>query len=55
MVITLSYIILSFIPFHLVREHFSAPLLQFAIDDGERTFTLVECPSERSDDNELFT
>ncbi|KAI9461610.1 periplasmic binding protein-like II [Lactarius psammicola] len=28
-----------------VREHFSAPLLQFATDDGDQTFTLVECPS----------
>ncbi|KAI0303735.1 periplasmic binding protein-like II [Multifurca ochricompacta] len=28
-----------------VREHFSSPLLQFAIDDRDQTFTLVECPS----------
>ncbi|KAK7050870.1 hypothetical protein VNI00_004982 [Paramarasmius palmivorus] len=28
-----------------VREHFSSPLLQFAEDDGGKTFTLVECPS----------
>ncbi|KAI0254945.1 periplasmic binding protein-like II [Lactifluus subvellereus] len=28
-----------------VREHFSSPLLQFAIDDREKTFILVECPS----------
>ncbi|KAJ3479529.1 hypothetical protein NLI96_g8998 [Meripilus lineatus] len=28
-----------------VREHFSSPLLQYAADDGEKTFTLVECPS----------
>ncbi|KAF5327491.1 hypothetical protein D9619_004421 [Psilocybe cf. subviscida] len=28
-----------------VREHFSSPLLQFAAEDGGKTFTLVECPS----------
>ncbi|KAI0078744.1 periplasmic binding protein-like II [Panus rudis PR-1116 ss-1] len=28
-----------------VREHFSSPLLQYAEQDGGRTFTLVECPS----------
>ncbi|KAG7089456.1 hypothetical protein E1B28_011141 [Marasmius oreades] len=28
-----------------VREHFSSPLLQFAEDDQEQTFSLVECPS----------
>ncbi|KAF8899931.1 hypothetical protein CPB84DRAFT_1962592 [Gymnopilus junonius] len=28
-----------------VREHFSSPLLRFAEEDGEKTFTLVECPS----------
>ncbi|KAH9940960.1 periplasmic binding protein-like II [Amylocystis lapponica] len=28
-----------------VREHFSSPLLQFAEQDGGKTFTLVECPS----------
>ncbi|OSD06638.1 periplasmic binding protein-like II [Trametes coccinea BRFM310] len=28
-----------------VREHFSSPLLQFAEEDGGKTFTLVECPS----------
>ncbi|KII85053.1 hypothetical protein PLICRDRAFT_166547 [Plicaturopsis crispa FD-325 SS-3] len=28
-----------------VREHFSSPLLQYAEDDQEKTFTLVECPS----------
>ncbi|KZT07782.1 periplasmic binding protein-like II [Laetiporus sulphureus 93-53] len=28
-----------------VREHFSSPLLQYADDDGGKTFTLVECPS----------
>ncbi|KAI0001407.1 periplasmic binding protein-like II [Russula compacta] len=27
-----------------VREHFSSPLLQFAADDRDETFTLVECP-----------
>ena len=44
-----------FTSFHLVREHFSAPLLQFAIDDRDQTFTLVECPSKRLDDSGLFT
>ncbi|KAI0264398.1 periplasmic binding protein-like II [Gloeopeniophorella convolvens] len=29
-----------------VREHFSSPLLQFAADDGDKTFTLVECPND---------
>ena len=28
-----------------VREHFSSPLLQYAADDADKTFTLVECPS----------
>jgi len=28
-----------------VREHFSSPLLQFAEQDGGKTFVLVECPS----------
>ncbi|KAF7763532.1 hypothetical protein Agabi119p4_8069 [Agaricus bisporus var. burnettii] len=28
-----------------VREHFCSPLLQFAEEDAEKTFTLVECPS----------
>jgi hypothetical protein len=28
-----------------VREHFSSPLLQFAVEDAGNTFTLVECPS----------
>ncbi|EGN91922.1 hypothetical protein SERLA73DRAFT_191847 [Serpula lacrymans var. lacrymans S7.3] len=28
-----------------VREHFSSPLLQYALADQEKTFTLVECPS----------
>ncbi|KAI9066233.1 periplasmic binding protein-like II [Trametes sanguinea] len=28
-----------------VREHFSSPLLQYAEEDGGKTFTLVECPS----------
>ena len=28
-----------------VREHFSSPLLQFAAEDRNKTFTLVECPS----------
>ncbi|KAI0035401.1 periplasmic binding protein-like II [Vararia minispora EC-137] len=27
-----------------VREHFSSPLLQYAHDDQEKTFRLVECP-----------
>ncbi|KAH9994805.1 periplasmic binding protein-like II [Russula vinacea] len=27
-----------------VREHFSSPLLQYAAHDGNKTFTLVECP-----------
>ncbi|KAG8824382.1 hypothetical protein FRC19_001898 [Serendipita sp. 401] len=27
-----------------IREHFASPLLQFAADDGGKTFTLVECP-----------
>ncbi|KAI9511851.1 periplasmic binding protein-like II [Russula earlei] len=42
-----------------VREHFSSPLLQFANDDGDKTFTLVECPSgtgqliSRLTDNEI--
>ena len=30
---------------HLVREHFSSPILQYAEADGGKTFTLVECPS----------
>lgn len=29
-----------------VREHFSSPLLQLSEEDGGKTFTLVECPSE---------
>ncbi|KAF8126901.1 periplasmic binding protein-like II [Boletus edulis] len=28
-----------------VREHFCAPLLQFATADQDKTFTLIECPS----------
>ncbi|KAG8919143.1 hypothetical protein FRC01_001450 [Tulasnella sp. 417] len=27
-----------------VREHFASPLLQYAEDDGGKTFTLVSCP-----------
>lgn len=27
-----------------VREHFASPLLQYAEDDGGKTFTLVNCP-----------
>ena len=41
--------------FHLVREHFSAPLLQFAKNDSDQTFTLVECPSKCLDNSKLFT
>jgi len=28
-----------------IREHFSSPLLQLAVEDAGKTFTLVECPS----------
>ncbi|KAG8978232.1 hypothetical protein FRB90_008545, partial [Tulasnella sp. 427] len=27
-----------------VREHFASPLLQYAEEDGGKTFTLVSCP-----------
>ncbi|KZV64599.1 periplasmic binding protein-like II [Peniophora sp. CONT] len=35
---------MSFLRIGYVREHFSSPLLQYAADDGEKTFKLVECP-----------
>jgi hypothetical protein len=44
---TTSVLSLSLINNPQVREHFSSPLLQYAMDDREKTFIHVECPSMR--------
>jgi len=45
--VSARFILLSYMPLRVgyVREHFSSPLLQFAAEDRNKTFTLVECPS----------